>query len=79
MRKYSRREEKVFKGFTVCDASLGFLWNSYQTTVKESRLPEMKTQVVERYLRKVVSVILTDKGKIKYKILYNQSEYDFLI
>ena len=33
----------------------------------------------ERYLRKVDSNALTDKGKIKnYKILYSQSEYDFI-
>ena len=48
-----------------------------QKAVQESKHPEV-AQVVERYLRKVDSNALTDKGKIKnYKILYNQSEYDF--
>ena len=40
-----------------------------QKAVQESKHPEV-AQVVERYLRKVDSNALTDKGKIKnYKIL----------
>ena len=49
-----------------------------QKAVQESRLPEV-AQGVEKHLRKVDSNALTDKGKIKnYKILYSQSEYDFI-
>ena len=57
-------------------------WDFYEIHIKQKAIQESKhpevAQVVERYLRKVDSNTLTDKGKIKnYKILYNQSEYDF--
>lgn len=78
MLKFSKRK----KGCLGILLFVMLAWGFYgihikQKAVQESKLPEV-AQVVERYLRKVDSNALTDKGKIKkYKILYNQSEYDF--
>lgn len=79
MRKFSKRKKGCLGILLFVMLTWGFIGiHIKQKAVQESKLPEV-AQVVERYLRKVDSNALTDKGKIKnYKILYNQSEYDFI-
>ena len=84
MLKFSKRKNGCLTWTLGILLFVMLAWGFYgihikQKTVQESKHPEV-AQVVERYLRKVDSNALTDKGKIKnYKILYNQSEYDFNI
>lgn len=79
MRKFSKRKKGCLGILLFVMLAWGFIGiHIKQKAVQESKHPEV-AQVVERYLRKVDSNALTDKGKIKkYKILYNQSEYDFI-
>lgn len=78
MRKFSKRKKGCLGILLFVMLAWGFIGiHIKQKAVQESKHPEV-AQVVERYLRKVDSNALTDKGKIKnYKILYNKSEYDF--
>lgn len=82
MLKFSKRKNGCLTWTLGILLFVMLAWGFYgihikQKAVQESKHPEV-AQVVERYLRKVDSNALTDKGKIKnYKILYNQSEYDF--
>ena len=74
MLKFSKRKKGCLTWTLGILLFVMLAWGFYgihikQKAVQESKHPEV-AQVVERYLRKVDSNALTDKGKIKnYKIL----------
>ena len=80
MRKLSKRKKGCLGILLFAMLAWGFYGiHIKQKAVQESKHPEV-AQGIEKHLRKVDSNALTDKGKIKnYKIIYNQSEYDFNI
>ena len=80
MRKLSKRKKGCLGILLFAMLAWGFYGiHIKQKAVQESKHPEV-AQGIEKHLRKVESNALTDKGKIKnYKIIYNQSEYDFNI
>ena len=79
MRKLSKRKKGCLGILLFAMLAWGFYGiHIKQKAVQESKHPEV-AQGIEKHLRKVDSNALTDKGKIKnYKILYSQSEYDFI-
>ena len=83
MLKFSKRKKGCLTWALGILLFVMLAWGFYgihikQKAIQESRLPAV-AQGIEKHLRKVDSNALTDKGKIKnYKILYSQSEYDFI-